>query len=824
MKKYFAIIPLFIFLIVSCSNHFNPDYIPEEKPPVEIPLTYQEIGLESKYVTMSSIYVSWNKQEVVSDYSLSIYQIKDGKETFILSKTISSNSFLITNLNSSTEYLVKISFVLQGKTIAEYSQIVVKTSQIEISEWEVTNYQSDTETGAKISWSQWPANEVESIKIFKSSDNKNFTLIKKIQSDYSKTYFVDTDVESQESYWYKIAIDLVESTSKKIQISPSINLIEASEIQIQTGFTTATLFWPEDDLCCSYVIEQLDSILPESKILRKINSTTNSIKITGLQENSDSFFRVYGIDGNLHGPKSQVFIATTKKFIIGQLDVSSTQTQASIQVNVEIDQSENLSLSLIEVNSKKEIASSQTNSLLLENLYPGYHFGKDSLQLVGTLTYKYLDDADCSSVNSSFVQEFSTMGLNPPVNIELLKVGRKSIELSFEPIEENEKFGLNPVYAIRQKGHSQILARSSSSPIKIENLLPGKKYEFEFFTTFENEYQYAEHVSSHVEYSTIGDLSIPEFTISESNIASDKYRNNLTVSWNAINEALENPKLLPVYYQLNYKIFKASDWKHSTDNPFSGMENYSGTIKVNRGNFYRVAVSAFIEDDKDCAFYKEKIYQVESLSDPKIFASMIYTETNELGCPPGKVVDLTDSKLWGGKSIKWSDTEMSFGKLDLLSGFVSDEAVDPEDEVDLNKNFEHTSTSPRYTLILTLTDEIRNADNLLHLIIFDSRSVISESEISEVYSTFDCIEIFKPYADSIPSTRTPLTTFGKDGAYEQLNAPNFLQQADFSLVSDDKGKDLGFIVAEEYIYNNCIVISVRKETHEAGFYGFSYYY
>ena len=29
------------------------------------------------------------------------------------------------------------------------------------------------------------------------------------------------------------------------------------------------------------------------------------------------------------------------------------------------------------------------------------------------------------------------------------------------------------------------------------------------------------------------------------------------------------------------------------------MENYSGTIKVNRGNFYRVAVSAFIEDDKD---------------------------------------------------------------------------------------------------------------------------------------------------------------------------------------------------------------------------------
>lgn len=52
MKKYFAIIPLFIFLIVSCSNHFNPDYIPEEKPPVEIPLTDQEIGLESKYVTI----------------------------------------------------------------------------------------------------------------------------------------------------------------------------------------------------------------------------------------------------------------------------------------------------------------------------------------------------------------------------------------------------------------------------------------------------------------------------------------------------------------------------------------------------------------------------------------------------------------------------------------------------------------------------------------------------------------------------------------------------------------------------------------------------
>lgn len=818
MKKFSALLSIIagIGLLVSCTDAINTDENEDS--------SYEIIELECGS-TYAEIQLATEKEHSgVNDYTLTLKDASVYPANQIdFELTHKKRTVEFCDLKPDSDYVLEVSYNFSSG----FKQSVAKTFYFSTRPVYVPDFcmEYDSQENLVIIKAEKEnlANMCNRINIMRSV--KKDGDYEEIGNEYLNSRLVEftdkKDIEPKTTYYYKFKLfdakdSLLAESIEPVLFNPSRALplaVSKKTLKTQTGLSGVTVNWEAVESADYYELTVSESGDTEEKIIIEDKTENTSYVVKNLEAGKKIIIRIYSVNEVGRCNEAAVCEAEILEPKITDVSVLTDQTDVQYLITTSFDVlEENCSVSYSLRKSEKPDSEKLVKNdfvepvIIRDGLIPEtkYKALSSAVECAGYIHMKLLcraEDGKVKEYTSVYkVPDFYTDGFDVVSNLTVSEIKRDEVELTFDELSEKQKFGQKIKYQAyayyNGKKEKTVFAESSSSPMKIKGLEPGRYYTIKLLATSKDKNEELESSEdkplyekffAETEAATESGLSKPVIKNITEELKTDKkgrnsfYTTALNIKWDRIKEDSGDTKIA---YGIEYKVLEKSKFTRvlsenlADDGADAQFERRDGAVfSVNAGNRYKVRVFAYELSDPECLSYSD------------VF--VIQTKPADFSFVP----ELTFYGFWKDGRVPYSN---------LKDGY--------------NFNFINLSDDERkadsYAFMYSF-DKAGLDEPVIPRLLFLDRSKINPASLE--YGLFDEIYI------TIPDSKGyVLETFGnKASASGDLNMPKFEVRND-ELKSVEKFENSGIQIKDSWLYNNSVYISVRQK--EAGNLGFSYFY
>lgn len=720
-----------------------------------------------------------------------------------------------------------------SETITDYTVTTAKKGPVEGFRLYYYSYDKTI----SVFWDEIDENaEVSAVKLYKKTGAEGtYTLLKEYKDEdiYVDVEYEDEDVEKGNDYYYKaVTIDNdgneIEAVEDHYEIPVGSPEKPANLTVEKQSYSSATITWDENPIATSYIVykdKNNSTYFPEWEKVEEVTTNSYTVEIFDKKVH-------YAVEAkNETGTSSKQEIEVQPKSLPSLVGIKYTATQNSVTFTFPEISSEDAGdvkyfYAVNDKNIYEDYLSVTYKAKSEENkntvIYSGLEFAKNYDDYAFIVMYK--ENADgTKTIRSDYKLsfKFATKAFDAPTNVQVSDIKRTSATVSFEPIKEFYGISSSKVFyriTIENKGGSGTMIFNTNPGSNVYTISTtdeekrNKNYQTLLLSPGTEYTVTVEARTNDFEYDFFGDKGVSEFTTGKGLSApaitsvSEVGRNGLETEVK-INYTDSNTEA--VSHNVYYKIQNASDWK-KWNTETSYLEDNKNTKEItvkqlNAGNRYTFRIDSYPDDEPAAKVYSEtEQLQCEKIPDNEInMPAAIKNKDGSVLNLSGKGVFVTDKGT--PVSIRSDDIKgYSWGVLNFAD--ENGQFVIPP-----IGNYSY------YTFKLDMTDNLdgKNEEKLLLFVsgIYGMTWNGSKLGSCDLY-------IVKP-----------------NDTAEELAKPKPFDDFNVPMLDKDGNTDLrpsraGYVIPEEYMYNNSVYIGVKDKSKsslffqegETYFIGFSYYY